>query len=134
MTLRWRHTWPEKGEDFVLLRERDPAADPEPEHIGRIHSHAKSQYAERRRGWSWSLTCATKFVGIPKPAFAASGFEGTKQEAADALKAAWAQEEAWRAEALATVDFSGMPPNVERCLRHGQPTPAKWSRLTDGQG
>ncbi|GEP12446.1 hypothetical protein MMMDOFMJ_3461 [Methylobacterium gnaphalii] len=72
-----------------------------------------------------SLSCATKFVGVPKPASANTGFEATKQGAADALKGVLAQHEEWRDQVLATVGLSGMPSDVERNLRKSQPTPTK---------
>lgn len=120
--MTWRHTWDHEGPDFTLERGRESDA----EIVGRVMKQQRSHTAVIPVGWSWSLTCACKFVGIPKPAYAIGGFVATKQEACEALMAAWRQEEAWRADALATVDLGAHPASVRAYLTHGQPVPPRW--------
>lgn len=121
--LRWRHTWPSGGPDFALERGRDDRA---PEIIGRVRHETM---AWGRRVWTWSLTCGVRPVGVPTPVTATHGVEDEKQAACDALKAAWAKEEAFRAELRALIEAEPRAWSLQmrEHVLHGQPEPP-WQR------
>ena len=82
----WRYTF-EPGPDFSLSVRG--------EIIGRVQ---RDDTKATPPHWGWSITCVRQFVGMTKPSKTDSGYCETKQEAVEALRAAWALERDWRAE------------------------------------
>lgn len=89
----WRHTF-EPGPDFTL-EVRGLV-------IGRVFREDTKPTPPR---WFWTITCVRQFVGQTKPSRAGSGYCETKQEAIEALRAAWALERDWRAEMRALTPY-----------------------------
>ncbi|KMO33304.1 hypothetical protein VQ02_21140 [Methylobacterium variabile] len=80
--ITWRHTWPERGPDFVAVVAGG--------RFGRIHK----THPGRLQGyeWVWSLTYPA-VTGLPK-----QGRAKTKQDAADAVRAGLNDALRWHAE------------------------------------
>jgi hypothetical protein len=79
LTLRWCHTWPSGGADYV-------AADPESGYegsVGRIMLDEKSPVADI---WSWSMTATWPGMAADGPI---EGIEGSAKAAARQVEAAW---------------------------------------------
>lgn len=66
-----------------------------------------------------------QFVGMPNPSRTDSSFRHTKEEAIEALRAAWALERDWRAEMrkLTAHGDGGMTPWVAMVVREGYERP-----------
>ncbi|MGA4555141.1 hypothetical protein [Methylorubrum aminovorans] len=94
----WRYTF-EPGPDFSLSVRG--------EIIGRVQ---RDDTIATPPHWGWSITCVRQFIGLTKPSRTDSGYVETKQEAVEALRAAWALERDWRAEmrALTAYHDAGM--------------------------
>jgi hypothetical protein len=78
----WRHTWPERGPDFV--------ASIAGGRIGRIHKSHPDHIAQRE--WVWSLAYR------PRTRIPMQGRVHTKQEAAEAIRSSLNAEMRWHAE------------------------------------
>lgn len=91
----WRYT-SEPGPDFTL--------EVRGQIIGRVH-RIDTMPASATARWSWTITCVRQFVGMTKPSRTESGFRHTKEEAVEALRAAWALERDWRAEMRALTPY-----------------------------
>ncbi len=89
----WRHTF-EPGPDFTL--------EVRGQIIGRVHRIDTKPTPPR---WFWTITCVRQFVGMTKPSKTDSGYVDTKEEAVEALRAAWALERDWRAEMRALTPY-----------------------------
>jgi len=110
----WRHTF-EPGPDFTL-EVRGIV-------VGRIYRNDSIPAPPR---WYWTITCVRQFVGMTKPSKTESGFRHTKEEAIEALRAAWALERNWRAEMrrLTAHDNGGMTYWVAMVAWEGYERPA----------
>ncbi|MFD6316935.1 hypothetical protein [Methylorubrum thiocyanatum] len=98
----WRHTF-EPGPDFSL-EVRGIV-------VGRVYCNDTIPAPPR---WYWTITCVRQFVGVTKPSKSDSGFRHTKEEAIEALRAAWVLERDWRAEMRALTPYhdARMPDRV----------------------
>lgn len=110
----WSHTF-EPGPDFTL-EVRGIV-------VGRIYRNDTIPAPPR---WYWTITCVRQFVGMTKPSKTDSGFRHTKEEAIEALRAAWALERDWRAEMrkLTAHDNGGMTYWVAMVAWEGYERPA----------
>jgi hypothetical protein len=95
----WRYTF-EPGPDFTL-EVRGIV-------VGRVYRNDTIPAPPR---WYWTITCVSQFVGVSRPSKTDSGFRHTKEEAIEALRAAWVLERDWRAEMRAVTPFldAGFP-------------------------
>lgn len=89
----WRYTF-EPGPDFTL--------EVRGQIIGRVQRNDVMPGGSK---WGWSITCVRQFIGMTKPSKTDSGYVDTKQEAVEALRAAWALERDWRAEMRALTPY-----------------------------
>ncbi len=93
----WRHTF-EPGPDCTL-EVRGIV-------VGRVYRNDTIPAPPR---WYWTITCVSQFVGMSKPSKTDSGFCHTKEEAVEALRAAWALESTGtEMRALTAHDDGGM--------------------------
>lgn len=111
----WRHTF-EPGPDFTL-EVRGIV-------VGRVYRNDTIPAPPR---WYWTITCVSQFVGVSKRSKTDSGFRHTKEEAIEALRAAWALERDWRAEMrkLTARDDGGMSPFVAMVAWEGYERPKR---------
>ncbi|TNC14942.1 hypothetical protein FF100_05040 [Methylobacterium terricola] len=119
----WRHTWPERGPDFV--------ASIAGGRIGRIHKTHPDAIAHRE--WVWSLAYR------PRSRIPMQGRVHTKQEAADAIRASLGIEMQWLAKqsqplSLRPADpgpdprLDWMRPPVRIIIGRDVPWPEGWGK------